>query len=60
MEEKWYSHPPIGQSSTSGAPKRPRNPTPNPENVKKDAAVCDDPPPTKEKETSHPKEKGKG
>ena len=53
--------PPIGRSSTSGAPKWPCTPTPDPENVKKDAAACDDPPPrTKEKETSHPKEKGKG
>ena len=52
--------PPIGRSSTSGAQKWPRTPTPDPEYVKKDVAACDDPPPTKEKETSHPKEKGKG
>ena len=54
--------PPIGRSSTSGAQKRPRTPTPDLEHVKKDVAACDDPPPppTKEKETSHPKEKGKG
>ena len=53
--------PPIGRSSTSGAQKRPRAPTPDPEYVKKDVTACDDPPPpTKEKETSHPKEKGKG
>ena len=61
MEEKWYSHPPIGRSSTSGAPKQPRTPTPDPENVKKDAAACDDPPPAPKKERpATPKKKGRG
>ena len=31
--------PPIGRSSTSGAPKRPRTPTPDPEYVKKDGGI---------------------
>ena len=61
MEEKWYSHPPIGRSSTSGAPKRPRTPTPDPENVKKDVAACYDPPGApKKKRPATPKKKGRG
>ena len=53
--------PPIGRSSTSGAPKRPRTPTSDPDNVKKDATACDDPPPApKKKRPATPKEKGKG
>ena len=31
--------PPIGRSSTSGAQKRPRTPTPDPEYVKKDGGI---------------------
>jgi len=57
MEEKWYSHPPIGRSSTSGAPKQPHAPTPNPKNVKKDVAACDNPPPAPKKKRPA-KEKG--
>ena len=53
--------PPIGRSSTSGAPKWPCTPTPDPENVKKDAATCDDPPPApKKKRPATPKKKGSG
>ena len=61
MDEKWYSHPPIGRSTTSGAPKQPRTPTPDPENVNKDAAACDDPPGApKKKRPATPKKKGRG
>jgi len=49
--------PPIGRSSTSGAPKRPRTLTPDPENVKKDVAACDNPPPAPKKKRPA-KEKG--
>ena len=50
--------PPIGRSSTSGAPKRPRTLTPDPENVKKDVAACDDPPPApKKKRPATPKKR---
>ena len=53
--------PPIGRSSTSGAPKRPCTPTPDPENVKKDAAECDNPPGApKKKRPGTPKKKGRG
>ena len=54
--------PPIGRSSTSGAPKRPCTPTPDPENVKKDAAACDDDHPTapKKKRPATPKKEGRG
>ena len=53
--------PPIGRSSTSGAPKRSRTPTPDPKNVKKDDATCDDPPGApKKKRPATPKKKGKG
>ena len=61
MDEKWYSHPPIGRSTTSDAPKRPRTTTPDPENVNNDAAACDDPPAApKKKRPAAPKKKGKG
>ena len=53
--------PPIGRLSTSGAPKRPRTPTPDPENVKKDAAACDNSPRVpKKKRPATPKKKGRG
>jgi len=53
--------PPIGRSSTSGAPKQPRTPTPDTENVKKDAVACDDPPTApKKKRPATPKKKGRG
>ena len=61
MEEKWNSHPPIGWSSTSGAPKWPHTPTPDPKNVKKDDATCDDPPGApKKKRPATPKKKERG
>ena len=55
--------PSIGRSSTSGAQKRPRTTTPDPEHVKKDVAACDDPlPPTKpkKKRSATPKKKERG
>ena len=53
--------PPIGRSSTSGAPKRPRTSTPDPENVKKDVVACDDPPGApKKRRPASPKKKRRG
>ena len=61
MEEKWYSHPSIGRSLTSGVSKRPRIPTSDPENVKKDVAACYDPPGApKKKRPATPKKKERG
>ena len=52
---------PISRSTTSGAPKWPRTPTPDPENMNKDATACDDPPAApKKKRPATPKKKGRG